>query len=81
MEITGSEYRHARSRYYRILGPWTAEYPTFERFLSPANVSMLNSTPSDNAYFTLSITGEKRWAMLHSQHAESLLKAWLVQRG
>lgn len=79
MEITGYEYRIARANYYRMLGPWTTEYPTFEHFISPANgVTFRN--PSDTSYYKLNVAEAKRWAIIQSPHVEALLKAWLIQQ-
>lgn len=81
MEITGLEYREARAKYYGILGPWTAEVPTFEHFMWHPEYTGYISMPSDNAWYRLTPEAQDRWGIIQSPHAEALVKAWAIKQG
>lgn len=58
----------------------------FHRFLSPAKWSIIDrgawlyKAYIDGGTLELSITGEKRWAMMKSPHAATLIRIYALQR-
>lgn len=83
MEIDAEQYTTMVAHYHALkesLPPHLQEQlpTTLGKFLSPANI--INWRFNYNGTEELSITGTKRWQMLQSPHALTLLKAYAVQR-
>ncbi len=51
-------------------------FPSFERFLSPANFSMFDHVRST---YELSITGKQRCQLLRSPHAKTLFRGYIAK--
>lgn len=80
MEITYKQFKDMEVRYNVLVRslPDNLQCPTFEKFLSPANLINFRFNYYDNEELTL--TADKRWRMLESPHARTLLLAWALQR-
>lgn len=82
MIITRLEFMDMEYRYHELMFQLPPELrevlPTFNNFLSPANLSNWHFGYYDTE--KLSVTGAKRWQMLLSPHASTLLRAWALQR-
>jgi hypothetical protein len=84
MEVTGIEFEEAALEYASIIASFPEELgnhaPSFAGYISPSNYSMIEGPhhmKSGACY--LSITGQKRWEMLHSPHAATLIRVWLIR--
>lgn len=80
MVISRNDFLEMSLKYYRIIDQMPEvrqHFPSFERWLSPANVSVFNERHGTEV---LSITGEKRWRFIQSPYAYALLKAWALTR-
>lgn len=81
MEIGHSEFMDNMHKYLALKLSLPAELqhalPLYHDFLNPAKLTDLN--PCFDGY-QLSITGAKRWRMLQSVHAATLLRAHAIQR-
>lgn len=80
MEITREEYNDATRLYWKLVNSLPVElqeqFPPFDRWLSPADVSFWNNPNT----IALTITGQQRWELLHGPNARTLLAAYAAQR-
>jgi hypothetical protein len=80
MKVTHMQLVDMVVKYERLLATLPVELqvkcPRFTNFLSPVGWSHFYS---NNDTEELSITGAKRWRMLESPHARTLLLAWALQ--
>lgn len=90
MEISTDDFILEEIRYQGFVRALPQELrdlcPTFCRFLSPANWSMIDrgtwlyKAYVDGGTLELSITGAQRWAMMKSPHAATLIRMYALQR-
>lgn len=81
MEVTQVQFLTMMFRYMELKAKLPPELqkvlPLFKNFLSPANLNNFNLSYHDTEI--LSITGTKRWKLLESPHALTLLRAYALQ--
>lgn len=82
MQITRLEFENMQYRYLMLVVNFPLHLqdvcPPFRQFLSPVNLTTFKFGYYDTE--ELSITGAKRWQMLLSPHAPTLLRAWALQQ-